>query len=75
MAEHNSYFCSACGYDYYNRYNWCNLGCGSDYNNMIAVPKRHVDNFENVNSLQDMNDIKILLKEILEELVAIRKGQ
>jgi hypothetical protein len=38
-----AYFCSHDGYHPLNRGDWCELGCGSDYNRMIAVPQRHVD--------------------------------
>lgn len=31
------YACNADGFDRHNRGNWCDLGCGSDYNRMIPV--------------------------------------
>lgn len=29
--------CSICGFSYKNRGNWCALGCGRDYNEMIEI--------------------------------------
>lgn len=37
------YFCNHCGYSPDNRCDWCDLGCGDDYNEMIRVPKRLID--------------------------------
>lgn len=31
------YACNADGFDRHNRGNWCDLGCGRDYNRMIPV--------------------------------------
>jgi len=35
MKKH--YRCSICGYSEHNRSDWCDLGCGRDYNEMIEV--------------------------------------
>ena len=32
-----AYACSVCGFSPKNHANWCNLGCGSDYNEMIEL--------------------------------------
>jgi hypothetical protein len=32
------YACRACGISLTNRKTWCDLGCGSDYNEMFKVP-------------------------------------
>ncbi|MEK7180275.1 MAG: hypothetical protein AAB706_02265 [Patescibacteria group bacterium] len=34
------YACSNCGVSLINRNDWCDLGCGSDYNEMIEVGGR-----------------------------------
>ena len=34
------YACSNCGVSLTNRNDWCDLGCGSDYNEMIEVSGR-----------------------------------
>ena len=31
------YICSHCGYSPFSRSTWCDLGCGSDWNQMIEV--------------------------------------
>lgn len=30
--------CNNCGICFQNRRDWCDLGCGSDYNEMIEIP-------------------------------------
>jgi hypothetical protein len=37
------YVCGACGYHPHNRYAWCALGCGSDYNQMFKVALTALD--------------------------------
>lgn len=43
MSEPMAYFCKVCGYHPDNKGWYCALGCGRDYNTMVAVPQRHVD--------------------------------
>lgn len=31
------YLCTNCGISKYNRFDWCDLGCGSDYNEMVRI--------------------------------------
>lgn len=31
--------CVVCGYHPFNRQEWCDLGCGRDYNEMCKIPK------------------------------------
>ena len=38
MSESTLYVCRVCGYNPYNRADWCDSGCGSDYNQMHPVP-------------------------------------
>ena len=37
-AIEKHYICNNCGYSPTNRSTWCDMGCGSDYNEMIEVP-------------------------------------
>ena len=40
LEENKEYYkCSICGFSETNRSTWCDLGCGSDYNEMIEVKK------------------------------------
>ena len=40
MTQNKIYACSNCGISLTNRNDWCDLGCGSDYNEMIDVSGR-----------------------------------
>ena len=40
MKKEEIYACSNCGVGETNRATWCDLGCGSDYNEMIDVTGR-----------------------------------
>lgn len=43
------YFCTNCGYDEASDASWCALGCGRDYNKMIAVPERLIKKLKDKN--------------------------
>jgi len=47
------YACSHCGLSVNNRGDWCNLGCGDDYNQMIEV-KIPTDNPFDKNVVSDL---------------------
>ena len=40
MNKNGIYACSNCGVSLNNRNDWCDLGCGSDYNEMIDISGR-----------------------------------
>ena len=49
------YACSNCGVSLTNRSDWCNLGCGSDYNEMIEVGgRRFIDYSINIKNKLDL---------------------
>lgn len=56
-----AYFCSHDGYSPTNRGNWCDLGCGSDYNHIIGVPKRHVERMLNE---ARQNELYLAMREV-----------
>jgi hypothetical protein len=39
MPKRKYYMCSNCGFSPRNRSNWCDLGCGQDYNKMIEIKR------------------------------------
>lgn len=49
------YACSNCGVSLTNRNDWCDLGCGSDYNEMIDVTgRRFIDYSINIKNKLDL---------------------
>jgi len=37
LEKEDYYACASCGFSLTNRENWCDLGCGRDYNKMILI--------------------------------------
>ena len=61
------YACSNCGVSLTNRNDWCDLGCGSDYNEMIEVGGRRFIDY----SLKQWSKAeKIIIENIRQKLVA-----
>jgi len=46
------YICNNCGYSPNNRSTWCDLGCGNDYNEMIAIPDNIAKKIERANAIE-----------------------
>ena len=62
------YACSNCGVLDTNRFDWCDLGCGSDYNEMIDVTgRRFIDYKHKQRDLVTRNVIEKIRQELVKE--------
>ena len=66
------YACSNCGVSLTNRNDWCDLGCGSDYNEMIEVDGRR---FIDYSKKQRNAGIKSMCEMIKQQINDLRNAK